>query len=70
MTKHKNSRLLVDFPNKCHNEIKLISDAGKAAGKAAGISGMSYPKVAVKAMRIGLAAIVAMDAEELREELK
>lgn len=66
MPKHKNSRLLVDFPNKCHNDIKLISDTGKANG----ISGMSYPKVAVRAMRIGLAAIMAMDTEELKEELK
>lgn len=66
MPKHKNSRLLVDFPNKCHNEIKLISDAGKANG----ITGMSYPKVAVKAMRIGLAAMMAMDAETLKEGLK
>lgn len=61
MTKtFKNSRLLVDFPNKCHNEIKLIAD----------ISGLSFPKVAVKAMRIGLAAIMTMDAETLKEELK
>jgi hypothetical protein len=60
MPKHKNSRLLVDFPNKCHKEIKLISDA----------SSLSFPKVAVKAMRIGLAAIMAMDAEELREVMK
>lgn len=32
--------------------------------------GMSYPKVAVKAMRIGLAAIMAMDSEELKEVMK
>lgn len=64
--KFKNKRLEVDFPNKAHNEIKLISDTGKSNG----MPGMSYPKVAVKAMRIGLAAIMAMDAEELKEELK
>lgn len=60
MPKHKNSRLLVDFPSKCHEEIKLISE----------YSGISFCKVAVKAMRIGLAAIIAMDAETLKEELK
>lgn len=58
--KFKNKRLEVDFPNKAHNEIKLIAD----------MSGLSFPKVAVKAMRIGLAAIMAMDAEQLKERMK
>lgn len=61
MTKiFKHRRLGTDFPNKCHNEIKQIAD----------YSGLSFCKVAVKAMRIGLAAIMAMDAETLKEELK
>tara|TARA_R110000772_G_C13310322_1_gene440437 strand:- start:31082 stop:31282 length:201 start_codon:yes stop_codon:yes gene_type:complete len=66
MTKHKNHRLGVDFPNKCHNDIKHIS----AAAKKSGIASHSFPKVAVKAMRIGLASIMAMNAEELKEVMK
>ena len=40
------------------------------AVKANGIPGMSYPKVAVRAMCIGLTAIMAMDAEELKGVMK
>lgn len=49
----KHRLLGVDFPNKCHNEIKQIADH----------SGLSFCAVAVKAMRLGLKEIMK---EELK----
>lgn len=49
----KHRLLGVDFPNKCHNEIKQIAD----------YSGLSFCAVAVKAMRLGLKEIMK---EELK----
>ena len=61
MTKiFKHRRLGVDFPNKCHNDIQHVADVSK----------YGFAKIAVKAMRIGLAAIMAMDSEELKEVMK
>ncbi len=60
MRNTKNKSLEVAFSNKIHRDIKL----------AAELTGLSFCKVAVKAMRLGLAAIMAMDTETLKEELK
>ena len=51
MSKFKNSWLRVDFPQKIHNDIKLINQ----------VTNQGYCTIAVQAMRIGLKAIMSHD---------
>jgi len=54
MSRFKNSWLRVDFPQKIHNDIKLINQ----------VTNLGYCTIAIQAMRIGLKAIMNQDFKE------
>lgn len=57
MKNTKNKSIEVAFSNKIHRDIKIV----------AGITGLSFCAVAVKAMRLGLKEIMSSESNRIKE---